>query len=254
METTDLYGGAVKLCFDPKKHLYTVDGVPVDGVTSALGVIAKPALVPWAVKMTAEAIERAWQPGKAYDELEVARAIADAKRAHREKTSDAAAIGTMVHKWAEEYLLSDHEPAMPINVQARNGAQAFLSWVDQHEVGTLYSERKIYSRAYNYAGTCDLIAIIDGRLTVADFKTSSGLYSEMRYQLSAYKAALVEEGIVPADAGRAVIRFDKRDGSFEFHRLPDEDDEEDFNAFLSALMLHRRQKAHEFRNRKSNAA
>ena len=242
METTDLYGGRIKLCFDPGKHLYTVDGRPVDGVTSALGAIAKPALVPWAVKMAVEHFERSVKPGVALDEIEIARICADAKAAHRRSSGDAAAIGTLVHQFAED-VLDDGIATMPVNPQAEASCRAFLEWTRQHNVKPSHVERRIYSHAYNYAGTCDLVAEIDGRLTVADFKTSSGLYDEMRFQVSAYKAAMVEEGIVPEDAARAIIRFSKVDGSFEFHRLPDADDEPDFEAFLAALAIYRRQRA-----------
>lgn len=253
METTELYGGAVKLVFEPRKHLYTVDSMPVDGVTSALGVINKPALVPWAVKMTLERVGRALKPGVALDEIQIGRILEDGRRAHREKTTDAAAIGTMVHAYAET-ALGGGEPDLPVNAEAANAVSAFDAWRVQHAVKPIIVERKVYSRAHNYAGIVDMVAEIDGRLTVADFKTSSGLYSEMRYQVSAYKAALVEEGIVPADAARAVIRFDKKDGSFAFHPLPDDDDAADLRAFLAALELHRRQKFHEFRSKTNRAA
>jgi hypothetical protein len=243
METTELYGGRIKLVFDPVKHLYSVGGGPVDGVTSVLGVIAKPALVPWAVKMTAEAIGRAWKPGVASDEIEIARAIADAKMAHRRKTEDAAAIGTLVHRYAEN-VLKGLPAEIPTNAEARRSCEAFEEWRIAHLVRARHVERKVYSTGYSYAGTCDLVAVIDGAETVADVKTSSGIYSEMFYQVSAYKEALVEEEVVSTYADRAIIRFDKLTGAFEFKPLKSSDHEADYEAFLAALALHRRQKMH----------
>ena len=253
METTELYQGAVKLCFDARKHVYTVDGQVVDGVTSALGVIAKPALVPWAVKMTLERVGRHLKPGVALDEIQINRAMEEGRRAHREKTSDAAAIGTMVHAYAET-ALGGGEPTLPVNTEAANAVSAFDAWRVEHDVRPLMVERKVYSRRHNYAGTVDLVANVAGRLTVIDLKSSSGLYNEMRYQVSAYRNALEEEGIIKPGAARAVVRFDKRDGSFEYHPLPDEDHDGDLRAFLSALEVHRRQKFHDFRNKTNRAA
>ena len=49
-----LYGGKVVLNFDPEKHIYTVNDKIIYGATSIVNVLAKPALINWAVKLTKE--------------------------------------------------------------------------------------------------------------------------------------------------------------------------------------------------------
>jgi len=45
IKTYPLYDGRVNLTFDEEKHLYSIDGRPVPGVTSVIQTIAKPALI-----------------------------------------------------------------------------------------------------------------------------------------------------------------------------------------------------------------
>jgi len=47
----ELYGGRIILEYDDDKHSYTVNGNYVPSVTGILNVIAKPALIPWALNM-----------------------------------------------------------------------------------------------------------------------------------------------------------------------------------------------------------
>ena len=43
--------------FNKEEHYYELDGKRLYGVTTVLGVIAKPALIPWAVKMAIDYIK-----------------------------------------------------------------------------------------------------------------------------------------------------------------------------------------------------
>jgi hypothetical protein len=239
-----LYNGEVLLSFDAKKHSYMVGSEfenlreLVPSVTTITGVINKPALVGWAVKMTAEYAERKlmseWKQG-AFDEISVKRILRDAKRAHRDHTQDAANIGTIVHNWAEAYAKGEN-PAFPTNVQARAGVDAFLDWLGSHDVQWIANEAKIYSRKYRYAGTLDADAMVGGERCIVDFKTSAAVWPEMRLQTAAYQAAREEElGI--KYARRWIVRFPK-DGS-AFEAVPLTDFKGDFKGFLGALNLWR---------------
>jgi hypothetical protein len=244
--THSLYNGEVLLSFDAKKHSYMVGSEfenlreLVPSVTTITGVINKPALVGWAVKMTAEYAEREFRSlwvrtkGKP-DEIKVMSIFRDAKRAHRDHTQDAANIGTIVHNWAEAYAKGEN-PAFPTNVQARAGVDAFLDWLGSHDVQWIANEAKIYSRKYRYAGTLDADAMVGGERCIVDFKTSAAVWPEMRLQTAAYQAAREEElGI--KYARRWIVRFPK-DGS-AFEAVPLTDFKGDFKGFLGALNLWR---------------
>lgn len=230
-----IYGG--ELCFDAKKHAYTFNGAFVPGVTTILQCIAKPALIPWAAGMASDHWLKAIQDGR----LDYPVIHKEAKGAHRRKASEAADSGTNVHEYAEAFLKGQKLPEVKSDA-AWKGIEAFHQWMNAHNVKMLASERRIFSKEYYYAGTCDFVGEVDGEICVGDFKTSSGIYPEMRFQTAAYQHALQEEKgmLFPK---RLIIRFDKKTGEFEAKSFLDF--ELDFLGFRSALQLHKTLKAME---------
>jgi hypothetical protein len=224
-----------ELAFDDAKHRYLYAGMPVPSVTTILQTVAKPVLVPWAVKMTSEHWLGAVKAGRTdFDILDK-----ESRGIHRKKASDAASIGTNVHHYAECFFKKLPLPILQTD-EAKRGADAFHKWAEATNVEVLAVERRIYSKEFGYAGTVDLVARINGILSVADYKTSSGIYPEMRLQTAAYQHALQEEKKMEFGP-RWIIRFDKKTGEFEDKAFPDF--ESDFSGFKGALLLHRSLKA-----------
>jgi hypothetical protein len=215
--THKLYGGDVDLIFDEKKHLYFVQDNPIVGVTTVCGVLNKPALVGWAANQGAEFARTFLQPGQSLNEAQIDALCSGIKSAHRKRTTAAADIGTTVHSWAENYA-KGVTLDVPENEQAKAAVESFLQWTEIHDVVFEESERKIFSRQHRYAGTVDTIATVDGKRLVIDFKTSTGLWDEMRLQLAAYRFALEEEGFGPFE-GRMILRFAKDGSGFYTHDL-----------------------------------
>lgn len=220
-----------ELVFDEGKHLYTWAGKPVPGVTTILKCINKPLILPWAVKET----RNFW-----LQELKSGRTDFDvihkqSWNAHKNVSKDAADIGKNVHAYAEAHLKGLPKPEL-LTDPAKRGVEAFHKWLDAHKVEPLASERRLFSQKYYYAGTCDLVAKIDGLLCVGDFKASSGIYPEARMQTAAYQQALEEETTSKFDA-RWIVRFDKKTGDFEAKKFTDFD--LDFTGFNAALALHK---------------
>ena len=243
--TTEL----IEFVSERKQHLYRrrSDQMPIPGVTSILQVLAKPALIQWAANMAsdywrAKALE--------FDGLfsdNVRELIwAEAKKAHRTFSTDAANIGTEVHKYAEASLKGQTLPQLTTE-EARRGAAAFEKWRADHRIELGTAERICFSQDHWYAGTCDFVGRIDSENCVADFKTASGIYPEMHLQLAAYQQAIIEETGQNFSA-RWVIRFDKKTGEFEAKPFRT-DFTRDFEAFLAALRLHRTLKQIEEENR-----
>lgn len=208
-EVVTLYNGEVELSFDPVKHVYTANGKVCSGVTTVLKVINKPLLVPWAAKMSAEFIERNLTPGQVLDEVQIKELVKGCKDAHRQKTEKAADVGSMAHKWFEDYVKGD-KPATPVNEDLITITDAFLRFFDEYDVEPLRAERKLYSRKMNVAGTTDLICMFRGGLCIADYKTSgSGIYNEAFIQLGAYSAMYAEETGQQSDV-HVVINVNKK--------------------------------------------
>ena len=233
-----LYKKTVNLQFNEAKHLYTIDGNKVSGVTSILQVRNKPAIFYWGINMAVDYMRRRIKPGKSYDELQIKEILESAKWAHKKKRDTAADIGVFVHKWCEDYIKQDEVmPEMPVNEKIKNGVEAFLKWKAHNKVTFLGSEKVLYSKEYNYAGTMDFVATVNGELLVGDFKTSSGIYPEMFFQTAAYQAALSEEYPKNKYVGNLILRLGK-DGEFEVQISRDY--EKNINAFYGALALYTR--------------
>ena len=230
------------LNFREDKHWYSVDGDYVPSVTTILNVISKPALMPWAVKMGAE-----WFRDNRKDylkgDIKLEDMIKGIKGAYRKKSQDALNIGEEVHAWCEQAIKFKlgvgTMPSMPDNEVVRESIENFRDWTKENDVKWLSSEEKIYNRKYNYAGTVDAIAEVNGVFGVIDFKTSKRLYDEYDLQVSAYGETI--EDIYGRDCESSwLLRFDKEDGSFESKELQSGDHAENFMAFYGALCLYNR--------------
>lgn len=209
-----MYGGNVELVFNPLKHQYTVDDEVVVSVTTALGVLSKPALIYWSANMAAEYVKENIKPGVAMDEMDIERLYEGARRAHTKKKTDAGSLGSFVHNWVEDYI-NGKNPPQPINEQMLGATERFLDWQKKHDVEFLLAEQPIYSRRHNYAGITDFICKIDGKMWIGDLKTSNGIYDTYYSQASAYLQARVEEFPDETYEGIVVVRVGKKDGDFE---------------------------------------
>ncbi|MCH7541559.1 PD-(D/E)XK nuclease family protein [Patescibacteria group bacterium] len=263
METYKLYDGEVTLAFDPGRHKYTVSDrhagpkailidVPVDGVTGITGIIDKSGPISgWAVKLTVGHFEKNLKPGVPLDEVEIKDLLEDAKRVHRITKQKAGDLGTMIHEWIEKYIKweleikdsGEHtlkyiaEPKRPYNPKMRNAIDAFFKWRKEHKIEFYYSEKKVYSRKYRYAGTLDAEGTVDDHLSIIDFKSSNAIYPEMALQVAGYQQARQEETGIPYEE-RWIVRFGKDDGEFEAVKLLDF--KKDIRAFLAAQKLQAR--------------
>lgn len=234
-----LYNGEIELIFNEAKHLYTVGGYKVDGTTSVLGVINKPALMPWGIKMAVLYIEEQLKPGVAYDEIQITTMLSEAKMAHRRKSKEAADIGSLVHNWCKEWI-AGNAPELPVHEEAKRAVGKFLAWVKEKNVKFLESERMLYSKRWGYAGTVDFIAEIDGKVYVGDFKTSTGIWDEYWFQVAAYQQAYTEEFPDKKIDGTMIVRIGKEHADIEIEERTPEDYKGNVLAFNAALVLFRR--------------
>jgi hypothetical protein len=236
-----LYDGNVEINFHwddekPRVHYYTIgnSNEKLLGVTTVLGILNKPALIPWAVNMACDQLAQIVQSGVPM----TLQHIEDARLAHRKASAQAASIGTQVHEWCSQYI-QDTKQELPEDSQVLNGVLGFLQWARQHNVVFEETEKIVYSKKYGYVGTLDAEAIIDGKRCLVDFKTSKGIYNEMRYQVAAYQFARQEE-FGKIYTGKPIIaRFDKATGNFEHIKI--KNISKDFKAFKGLLAAKKRE-------------
>lgn len=229
-----LYDGKIELIFDPDDHVYTVDGEIVPSVTGINGIFEKPALVAWAVKCGYEYFENTVRPGDVMDEVSIKRVAEGIRWAHKNKMKTACDIGTVAHKYAEDFIRHSMglggKPIAPVNESARIATTAFDSWVADHKVAFLATELPIYSIEHTYAGTADIVATVGGERCICDIKTSKAVYVDHVYQIAAYARAVREETGKKLDAGW-IIRIDKEKGFFKLVHVTGEGLEEYGEAF-----------------------
>jgi len=240
MAIYELYDEEIELDFNEKKHIYTVDGNKVISVTGVTGIIDKSGpLMWWSVSQCLDFIKNGLPDFEEMDEVQSEQFFHDAHRAHLRSSRTEANIGTMAHKWIEDYLREPAlPPPMPKNPKLLSTVNSWLEWKKQHELTPYETEFKVYSRENNYAGTCDYDGIVSGERCIVDWKTGKAVYPEHALQTAAYQLAREEELDVEYDA-RWVVVLPKDGGKVIAERFGPERFEQDCKGFLGALDLYR---------------
>jgi len=232
-----LYKGKEIIKFDEGRHIfYDAKGNVLLSVTAATGIIDKSgALMGWVAKMMG--LYLLSEKKKGNDRITEAL-VNTAKQEYRRIKEEAADIGTEIHKWVSDWILGK-KPEIPDNERVVNGINAFLKFQKEHKLKWIESEKYVYSKKHNYAGIMDAVAKEGKELVLVDFKSSNGIYDEMRFQVAGYQIAYEEETGKKIDK-RIIARFGKEDGEFEVKEL--DKDPEDKKVFLACLDVKRRMK------------
>jgi len=171
-------------------------GKRLPGVTTALNIINKPALLHWAWKLGTE--------GKDYKKV-------------RDQAAD---IGTIAHFMCECHVKGkqpDMSTFSPTDIS--KAENAFLKFLEFWKGYTLIgSEIRDVSEVYQYGGTLDIMARnITGELCLIDLKTSKAIYPEMWMQVAAYGEIWHEHHADDRIGKYMICRIGKeeQDGDFE---------------------------------------
>ncbi len=157
-----------------KAHISYVDLMEqkIVGCTTALGVLAKPALIPWAYK-------------RGRDGLELYET--------RDKSAN---VGTIVHArimgYFLDYEIDDYNISKEVWDFTEESMKSFYEWIKPRNVKPILVETPLISNKYRYGGTPDIYGEMDGQLTLLDFKTGSGIWDEHFLQAAAYSQLLTE--------------------------------------------------------------
>jgi hypothetical protein len=232
----------------PGGRFYEVDGDTLPSVTSILQVIGKPALVNWAANQERTNVVDAaadlyldlakTPPMSRPAYIATLQARVGKTKAHKRELDKAAEIGSQAHgliEWNLRRALGQKVGPEPRVVDAAQWAfMAFQDWAGQVRLKPIHIEQTVFSRLHGYAGTMDLLAEVDGVVTLVDFKTGKAIYGEAMLQNVAYQVALAEMGHQKAEAG-LIVRLPKLQSDPEFEAKPVPLVDELFPVFLSAL-------------------
>lgn len=268
------YPGDLKerLWFDSEKHLYYRESnqqyYPVRGVTTILKIIDKSSyLVPWAAKKVVEKLERImptvecddWQTYTCCIPIqEFIRLLDSAKTAPRDILEDAGDVGQDAHRALEDaiqYAIRNTDRIVTKLVtqvtepRAASCCAAALDWMNKHNVRWILTERKIYSRTFDFAGTMDGLATVDScgnpaccptdfkdRQSIIDWKSSNQLSETYLLQVAAYRAAYIEETEQEV-TDAFILRLGKEDGKFEPWWVEEAELDSDFKGFVACQDL-----------------
>lgn len=235
----------------PSGRFYQIDDLELPSVTHILSCIGKPALITWAANQERTLVSEA--AADLYDDLRtistpmprtaylttLAARVGKA-RAHTRELAKAGEIGTQVHKLIEWNLRRSlsQQPGPEPRV-SENATWAFMAWQDwatSVRLKPLLIEQTVFSRTHGFAGTMDLLAEVNGIVTLVDFKTGKAIYPEAFLQAVAYQVALKEMGHLAPEAG-CIVRLPKvqTDPAFEAQAVPPIEDL--FPIFLAVKTL-----------------
>lgn len=194
------------------------DRTIVPGVTTVLGLHAKPQLVPWANKLGLQGID-------------VAKYV-----------DDKADIGTLGHAMVTDKLAGTQTDTGDYSQNqidlAENCALSFWSWEKEHPIEEVYFvERPMVSETHRFGGTLDIYAKINGRREIIDLKTGSGIYPEHSWQVAALKRLLEENG--HKVDGTRIINIPRAESeSFQEKVVTEKENEVGWKIFLSLLSVY----------------
>lgn len=195
------------------------------GVTTILGVINKPQLVPWANKLGLQGID--------------STRYVDAT----------ATVGTLAHEMIQEYLGGpswDRGRYTPEEIDlAENATIKFFEW--EKHVGSLETiaiEKQFIHEPERYGGTVDWIGRINGKTWLVDIKTSKSIHNEHIYQLAAYNSLLYINNI-DVDGARIIRVGRGNNEGFEDRVVSAEELRNAGYVFRCALQLYRAIDAYE---------
>jgi hypothetical protein len=142
----------------------------IPSVTTIIGQLAKPQLIPWANGLGLKGIE------------------------YKKYMDDVAIVGTLVHEMIQGYFTGGEvdlkEYSQNDIERANNSMKSFYNWVSSVEIKPIKNEIKLESD--KFGGTTDMLAEINGELNLVDFKTGNGIYDDYFIQLAGYNLMLKE--------------------------------------------------------------
>jgi hypothetical protein len=219
----------------PAGRFYQVGDRLLPSVTHILSVgVNKPALVPWAARVEREAVTEA--AAALYEDLLKTRqahprawylaelhARLGQVKAHQKLLAQGGDLGSEIHKIVEWTIRTAigavAGPRPVVQAAALLGLAAFEQWAASVRLKPLLTERTVFSLTHGYAGTMDLLARVNGVVTVCELKSSKQIYPENMLQACAYRVAMEEMGYAPQAS--LIIRLPKTAAdSFEVQPVP----------------------------------
>lgn len=224
-----LYNDTIRLRFGYDNHRYMVSEKQPDetwgpddikrGVTDTIkNVLHKPGLMLWPMDMALKHLQTNFHDTRLGTADGFKEMLEEAAKQHTKRSDAGKDTGTIVHEGINLFLTDKpkfREWSLAVDAEVFNGPmRAFMDWYLPQKAKVLKTEFPVFSRALNYAGTADMLLEIDGKIILADCKTTNvsryglkvngqdtGIYPEAILQLGAYAKAYHEEETTRKEVG-----------------------------------------------------
>lgn len=156
-----------------------------------------------------------------------------------------AEYGTTVHRLCEAYSKGETVEWLDDSGKPRytdfewQRFIRFTQWIEAHEVEILATEMTVFSHEHRYAGTCDMLARVDGVTYLIDLKTSKYVGDHHLLQGAAYLRAVREMFPSLEIEGMAILALNTRTkAGYQWKTVEKEEEIERLDArFLGRLQL-----------------
>lgn len=190
----------------------TSDGKRVPGVTTILSRF----------KDSGGLIHWAWEQGR------------DGKD-YRESRDQAASAGHIAHAMIEAHIHGEQfsEPSLAdlglpdspegeeqweeAMSKAKHAYEQFLEWRESTKFEIIATEVPLVSERYRFGGTIDAIAVINGKVSLLDWKSSNAVYGDYIVQVGAYRQLWEEHNPEQLIARAHLLRVAKDADAFAHH-------------------------------------
>lgn len=116
--------------------------------------------------------------------------------------SEAGERGTIIHRGIELLLegaeIMENAPlpygnsSRPLSLEEYWKLSTFVTWHGDYKPEVIAKEMKVFSKKGGYAGTLDAIVVVDGKMTIIDWKSSSSIHEHFPLQFASYARAIEE--------------------------------------------------------------
>lgn len=205
----------MKYQFNKKEHIHTLDGKPLMGTSTVVGVIGKP-LTYWASglavahlgwtnpKITPEieqnaTLEARFTQIKGMTTEEYKVTLHEAYHAHTKKLKSSASDGTDMHAELEKYVIAcietNNGSPIVVSEEVTQAVKDFATWSLEEVDKFLWSEMHCYSEELWLGGVSDAGAKLkNGKIGIIDFKSSKDSYQSQFIQCALYDIEISENG------------------------------------------------------------
>lgn len=153
---------------------YYKEGKKYTRVTRAIDIINKPALNKWRENVELEFIKNALSQGYEIDtESKINNLIHLARREPDRIAQEAADIGKFIHRIIDKIGKGEIYNLELLPEPVYYGVSSALKFLDDTKFKMLAGEETLFCDKYMIAGTPDKVGIMDGLLTILDWKSGS---------------------------------------------------------------------------------